>query len=322
MGVLPSSPRFDPTRDLPDLTGHVVIVTGGNTGIGYATVRHLARLGAKVYLAARSEEKAQTAIENLLAEGLSPGNGEVLWHHLDLSDPRAAKKSAEEFLSKETRLDVLVNNAAMLPAPYAKTRDGIQDMMMVNHISPFVFTQTLLPLLKQTEEQANADVRVVNLTSDSYKVLPARLQFKTVDDLNRDFAGSLLAPGFMQYAMSKLAGVLFTRELQRRLEEEGTQITVVAVSPGGVNSDNCRQLMVDSHFGLLAKLFFTTPDVGAHNSVFAAASSRIKEDPKLYKGAYLTPVGKVVLPSKQAQSAELAAELWNTTESILEAMGL
>ncbi|KAK7683130.1 hypothetical protein QCA50_013803 [Cerrena zonata] len=144
------SKRFNPAMDVPDLSGKVMIVTGGNAGIGLATVRHLARSGAKVYLGARNEEKAKAAIEKLKQEGLGPKNGEVIWLKLDLSDPKKAKEAALEFLEKEKKLDVLVNNAAMTLEPYTKTHYDIQDVMVINVLSPIVFTNTLLPLMKET----------------------------------------------------------------------------------------------------------------------------------------------------------------------------
>jgi len=104
---------FDPATDLVDLKGKVVIVTGGNRGIGYATVRFFARAGAKVYLAARNPQAALEAIQLLDSDGLGPGNGEILFLKLDQSDPRKAKAAAEEFLKRESRLDILVLNAAL-----------------------------------------------------------------------------------------------------------------------------------------------------------------------------------------------------------------
>lgn len=117
------SKSFNPTTDLPDLSGKVVLVTGGkyvanictwliihslcSAGIGYSTVKHLARHGAKVYMAARNQSKAEAAIAQLRAEGLGPGNGEVVWLELDLKDPLNAKRAAEEFMKREKRLDVL-----------------------------------------------------------------------------------------------------------------------------------------------------------------------------------------------------------------------
>ena len=102
-----TQPKFDPLSELSDLTGKVVIVTGGNGGIGYYTVQFLARKGAKVYMAARNEEKASLAIGKLKKEGLEPGNGEVLFMKLDLSDPKGTRSAAEKFVQQEKRLDVL-----------------------------------------------------------------------------------------------------------------------------------------------------------------------------------------------------------------------
>lgn len=112
MGIF-ASKNFNPDRDIPDLTGKTILVTGGNAGIGYATVKHLARKGAKVYMAARNKARAEAAIAKLKSEGLGPGNGEVIWLELDLGDPRNPKKAAQEFMDKEDRLDVLIHNAAV-----------------------------------------------------------------------------------------------------------------------------------------------------------------------------------------------------------------
>ncbi|THU77463.1 NAD(P)-binding protein [Dendrothele bispora CBS 962.96] len=116
MGPAPSK-SFTPLRDLPDIKGKVVLVTGSSSGIGFAALQHLVRLGAKVYMTARSEERAKSAIERLEKEGKEPGNGEVLWHELDLVDPRKAKASAEKFMEKEERLDILINNAGLFVEP-------------------------------------------------------------------------------------------------------------------------------------------------------------------------------------------------------------
>ena len=102
-----NSIKFDPLSDLPDLTGKVIIVTGGNGGIGYSTIQHLARKGAKVYMAARNESKATSAIEKLKSESFEPGNGEIVFMKINLSDPKQVKNAAERFVQMESRLDVL-----------------------------------------------------------------------------------------------------------------------------------------------------------------------------------------------------------------------
>ncbi|KAF8076822.1 hypothetical protein FPV67DRAFT_1406871 [Lyophyllum atratum] len=105
-GAVPSK-TFNPVRDLPTMKGKVVLVTGSSSGIGFATLQHLSRMGAKVYMATPNEERSKAALERVENEGREPGLGEVIWHELDLEDPRNAKASAERFMEKEKRLDVL-----------------------------------------------------------------------------------------------------------------------------------------------------------------------------------------------------------------------
>ncbi|KAL1939523.1 hypothetical protein VTO73DRAFT_9834 [Trametes versicolor] len=330
-GLLSSStPKFDPTKDLADLTGKVVIVTGGNSGIGYTTVQNLARHGAKVYIGARSEERAKAAIERLRAEGLEPGNGELEWLELDLSDPRKVKESAEAFLRKEDRLDILVNNAGVMRIPYKiDTTYGIQQNMLVNHVSPFVFTKTLLPLLSETAKKPESDVRIVVVSSGTISTMKGRnVHFRDINDINQKF-GNHMASDYHRYAYSKLANVLYAKQLQRRLDLEGIPITVLALHPGAINTEGVRKDPGASLpiLGPIVKLIITklltTPEEGAYTSSFAAASPIVKAEREKYKGAYLNPPGKIVTPpAPEAESKELAEELWATTETILQSFNL
>ncbi|KAI0635316.1 NAD-P-binding protein [Trametes polyzona] len=327
---LSSQPKFDPSRDLADLTGKVAIVTGGNSGIGLATVQHLARHGAKVYIGARSEERAKAAIERLRTEGLQPGNGELEWLDLDLSDPRKAKQSAEAFLAKEKRLDILVNNAGVMRIPYKIDGTyGLQEGILVNHVSPFVFTKTLLPLLTQTAKEPDSDVRIVMVSSKTITMLKGReLHFRDVNDLNEKFGNSMMSDMY-RYALTKLANVLFAKELQRRFDAEGVPITVLALHPGSVNTEGIKKDPSTKVpiFGSIVKFimdsFFVTAVEGAYTSAFAAASPVVKAEREKYKGAYLDPPGKLVPPpAPQAESKELAEQLWATTEAVLATFGL
>ncbi|THU95456.1 NAD(P)-binding protein [Dendrothele bispora CBS 962.96] len=104
---------FNPVKDLPDMKGKIVIVTGSSSGIGFASLQHFSRMGAKVYMAVPDEERTKQALERVEREGREPGLGEVIWHELDLKDPRTVKLSAQRFLEREERLDILINNAAL-----------------------------------------------------------------------------------------------------------------------------------------------------------------------------------------------------------------
>lgn len=311
--------------EIPDLRGRVFIVTGGSSGIGYATVQHLVRRGGRVYMAARNEEKARTAIDHLEPE---PGVGEVCFLKLDLSDPREARKAALEFISKERRLDVLINNAAMPRSPYSKTHEGIQDIMMVNHISPFVFTMSLLPLLEETAKHSQSDVRVVNVSSDGIMFLKRGIRFRNLDDFNDEHNGEF-APDLARYCRSKLANILFTMALQKRLDTRNVPILALALNPGlvctdGVLNDVRSQPPIISHiFTMVIRALWAAPSRGALTSIFAATAPVVRDQPQLYGGAYLQPPGKLGRPpNADARSLELAEELWDTTERLLRDIGV
>ncbi|KAH9897011.1 NAD-P-binding protein [Cubamyces lactineus] len=321
--------KFDPAKDLADLTGKVAIVTGGNSGIGYATVQHLVRHGAKVYIGARSEERARVAIERLRAEGLQPGNGELDWFQLDLNDPRKAKEAAEAFLAKERRLDILVNNAGIMRVPYRIDKTyGIQDNMLVNHVSPFVFTKNLLPLLVQTAKEPGSDVRVVMVSSGTIRMLKGReVHFRDINDFNQKFSG--IFAELNRYALSKLANALYAKQLQKKFDFEGALITVMALHPGAVNTEGfgkdptMQTPLVGPLMKSLLGWFFMSPSEGAYTSALAAASPVVKAERDRYKGAWLEPPGKLVAPpTTHAEDTELAEELWNTTETILQSFDL
>ncbi|KIK15904.1 hypothetical protein PISMIDRAFT_114291 [Pisolithus microcarpus 441] len=291
MGVSSSKTRFDPHNDLPDLTGRVILVTGGNRGLGYATVRHLVRKGAKVYLAARNGAKAEAAIARFKEEGLTPGNGEVVKLELDLCDPRNAKKAAQEFTNKEDRLDVLTEAVNVISSL----------------VSPFVLTRELLPTLKKTASQPDSDVRIVVVASTGHRLLFGKPRFRTIQELN-DECGYMLVPGFTRYCRSKLANVLYTSELDRRLSSSTvpyeSNIIAVSVHPGLVNTISHKpaiaRLRLDSFVDWLASFVSVTPDIGAYNSVYAAVVPVIRMERRKYEGGFMIPIGVPVTPGEGA----------------------
>ncbi|CCM02502.1 uncharacterized protein FIBRA_04604 [Fibroporia radiculosa] len=203
------SQSFDPISDLSDITGKVIVVTGSSGGIGYATIQHLARHGAKVYMAARNEDKAKAAISRLHSEGLGPGNGEVLFLKLDLSDPNDVRTAADEFMKDESRLDVLA-------------RDPQSDVRIINVSSYTDFKWVFLTQFYWWPPQ---------VSSSGISFLKRGIRFRDLDDFNDEHRGEL-APGLARYCRSKLANVLFTTELQKRLDAAGIPIVVMAVDPG------------------------------------------------------------------------------------------
>ncbi|KAF9559291.1 NAD(P)-binding protein [Agrocybe pediades] len=325
--------------ELLDLRGKVAIVTGGNSGIGYATVRVLARRGAKVYLAARSEERARAALAQLAEEQRNSKTdstvpyGHVEWLKLDLSDIRQTKAAAEEVIRKEKRLDILVNNAAIGNVPYTYTADGLLEIMVVNHISPFLFTLTLLPLLQQTAaSNPTADVRIVNLSSDAHTFAPHVSTFIGDEALNKHYEDTWLGH-FRTYGYTKLANILFTSELSRRLSSSSSSspnnsnITTLSVHPGNVSTPGSQQVTNTVPYlswltSRLSAWIGAKPKEGAYTSLFAAAHPEVKQKREKYDGVYLVPVGKIGKISENARDERLARELWETTERKMKELGV
>ncbi|TFK72484.1 NAD(P)-binding protein [Pluteus cervinus] len=282
------------SRDMNDLSGKVAIVTGSNTGLGYAILKGLARGGAKVYMAARNETKATSAIAALEADGIKPGS--VVWLKLELSDLDGVVKAAEEFMSKETRLDILINNAAV-------------------HFGHFVLVQTLLPLLIKTTKALEADVRIINVSSDAHHHVP-EVQFQTINDFKLEWKSGMSA-GIARYGHTKLANVLFTNELQRRFDEKDVPILVIALHPGLVFTF-AELLPLRVITEPIARLLVTSPDKASRTPLFAAASPIPREKLETYKANYLTPTCQFGKKSKQGADPELGKDLWELTEKVLK----
>src|SRR4051794_28777655 len=189
--------------DLPSFTGRTVIVTGANSGLGEVTARELARVGATVIVAVRNVEKGRAA-----AAGM---RGEVDVRTLDLQD----LSSVRAFASRVDGVDVLVNNAGIMAVPYAQTVDGFESQIGTNHLGHFALTNLLLP--KVTD-------RVVTVSSMMH--LLGKVSLKDLNWKSRPYSA------WLAYGQSKLANLLFTKELQRRLDAAGSAVKSLAAHPG------------------------------------------------------------------------------------------
>ncbi|EIM89871.1 NAD-P-binding protein [Stereum hirsutum FP-91666 SS1] len=320
MGFLFSKPKYDPSRDIPDLTGKVALVTGANTGVGFETALQLAKRGAKVYLGCRSETRAKDAIARM--RKTSPeldAEDKIVWLPLDLSVMRLAKKAGEELLSKETRLDILVNNAAWAMKDYELSEDGIEKAVAVNYLGHFVLAETVLPLMKSTAQLPGADVRIVSVASIVYDQAGSK-DFSSLEALNSIQGKPGKEDGWFsklwRYATSKFQIVLWVGELQRRLDAEGTHITVIALHPGAVNTDGLANGLPSWALRLVHP-FSATPLQGAFTSLFAATSEEVAAAREKYKGAFLVPYGKLLKLTKEATDPVLAKTLWETSEGVV-----
>ncbi|XP_061890438.1 retinol dehydrogenase 14-like isoform X1 [Entelurus aequoreus] len=245
------------------MRGKTVIVTGANSGIGKALAGELLKLQARVIMACRDRERAAEAARDI-QEQSGPGRGEVVVKELDLASLKSVRKFCQEIQEEEATIDVLVNNAGIYQCPYAKTEEGFEMQLGVNHLGHFLLTHLLLDLLKRS-----APSRIVVVSSKLYK--HGRVNF---EDLNseRDYDKAFC------YSQSKLANLLFTLELAQQLE--GTGVTVNALTPGIVRTGLGRHvhipLLARPLFSLASTLFFKSPLEGAQTPLYLACSSEVQ----------------------------------------------
>ncbi|KAJ5670623.1 uncharacterized protein N7477_005986 [Penicillium maclennaniae] len=307
-GLLGSS--FKPERDIASLDSKVVLVTGGNTGLGRETIIQLAKHNpARIYLAARTESKARDAIASIQSELSSPVD--IRFIPLDLASFKSIRAAADIFQSDSDRLDLLILNAGTMGNPPTKTEDGFEIQLGTNHVGHFLLNKLLLPTLQKTVAQLRAsgatpDVRVVTLSSAAHVMSPTT--FEGITSTPSLLAGST----WNRYGASKAANIFFAAELARRYPE----ILSVSVHPGAVNSDLYSHAKASGSFmkhtlTVAASFFFRTVHSGSLNTLWAAGTSR----DNLVNGAYYTPIGLRANGSDFVQDANVAYKLWEWTEA-------
>jgi len=238
---------------VPDQSGKTIFITGANTGIGYEAARALAGRGARVLLGCRSEEKAKGAIDRIRA---IHANADVAWIPLDLTDLESVEAAAR-IVREEPRLDVLVNNAGVMVPPKTLTKDGFELQLGVNHLGHFALTGHLLDLLSATRS-----ARVVSVSSLAH--LNGRIDF---DDPHA--ARSYHAR--KRYGTSKVANLLFTFELARRLAAHSLDVTALACHPGIADTELSRTFPAwFGMVGLIIRPLFNTAAEGALPTLLAA----------------------------------------------------
>ena len=292
------------TENIPELKGKVIIVTGGNSGLGYESVKAFAQIGAEVILTSRSIEKGEAAKTKI---GKVKGNISVL--QLDLMDFASIKSFAENFKKKYNRLDVLLNNAGIMTTPYFLTKDGLEAQNGTNHFGHFALTGQLFELIKNTPKS-----RVVNVSSMAHK--QGKMDFD-----NLLFDGGKGYSAMKSYGRSKLMNLLFAYELQRKFEDEGIDSISVAAHPGVSNTNLARFLEDKLIFKILKPLmspFFQEPDMGAMPGIRASV------DPNVKGGEYYGPNGLfemkgfpvLVQSNKASHNLEDAKKLWVVSEKL------
>ncbi|BCZ21079.1 SDR family NAD(P)-dependent oxidoreductase [Mycobacterium senriense] len=291
------------TADIPDQTGRVAVITGANTGLGYETALALADHGAHVVLAVRNLDKGKDAAARITAQ--SP-HADVALAELDLTSLASVRAAAEQLRSAHDRIDLLINNAGVMYTPKSNTKDGFELQFGTNHLGHFAFTGLLLDRLLPV-----AGSRIVTVSSVGHRIL-ADIHF---DDLQWERRYNRVAA----YGQAKLANLLFTYELQRRLAPHGTTIAVAA-HPGMSDTELMRNMPAPlvGAFERIAPLVAQKPAMGALPTLRAAT------DPAVLGGQYYGPDGlgqtrgypKIVGSSAKSHDVDRQRRLWAISEEL------
>jgi NAD(P)-dependent dehydrogenase (short-subunit alcohol dehydrogenase family) len=290
------------TADIPDQTGRVAVITGANTGLGYETALALAEHGAHVVLAVRNVDKGKDAAARITAA--SPG-ADVELQELDLTSLDSIRAAARQLRSDHERIDLLINNAGVMYTPKSNTKDGFELQFGTNHLGHFAFTGLLLDRLLPV-----AGSRVVTVSSIGHRIR-ADIHF---DDLQWERSYNRVSA----YGQAKLANLLFTYELQRRLAPHGTTIAVAA-HPGGSRTELTRNLPP-----LVAGVISVVEPLLQDAAMGALPTLRAAADPGVLGGQYFGPDGfaeqrgypKIVASSKKSHDVEGQRRLWAVSEEL------
>jgi len=280
------------------LDGKTVVITGANTGIGKVTAMDLSKRGAKVVMLCRNVEKAEEAAEEIR----KATEGEVVVHKLDLASLASVRECAEQLGNSLEKIDILINNAGIMACPEMRTTEGFEMQIGTNHFGHFLLTNLLLPQLKKAAPNA----RIVNVSSLAHT--RGQMQW---DDINWE---KTPYNAIQAYGQSKLANILFTKELARK--GEGSGVNAYALHPGVINTELGRHLK--DTFGpmvliwKLAMPFIKTPESGANTTIYCAVDESIAD----HNGRYYSDC-KEKQTAPQAENIEDAKKLWEVSEQLV-----
>ncbi len=295
------------TAQIPALTGKTIVVTGGNSGLGYECVKTFAQKGAEVIMASRSIKNGKEAKAKIIAGDPSC---KIVVMELDLMDLTSIKNFATAFKNHYSQLDVLMNNAGIMTTPYNKTKDGFESQIGTNHLGHFALTGLLLKILKLTPNS-----RIVTTSSMAHKQ-------GTMDFSNLLFDKGKGYTPIKSYSRSKLANLLFTYELQRRLNAHNINTIAVAAHPGVAQTNLARHIDGKWWFKLMLPLLKVMTHDSAHG---ALPQIRAAVDHNVKGGEYYGPNGLyemtgipvLVKSNKASHSLIDAIKLWEKSEELV-----
>lgn len=298
---------FSPDVEIPDLSGKVIIVTGGSSGLGKESVLQLAKHNAAaIYLTARTRARADAAIKEIEA-AVPAAKDRIKFLELDLGSFASIKKAADAFHSQSDRLDILMNNAGLMASPPGLTTDGYEVQFGSNYMGPALLTKLLLPALEKTAAQKDGDARIINLSSELFKQAPKQgillSQCKTpLEEIS----------GLARYGHSKLADYYHSRTLSQQYPA----IKVVAIHPGVVNTgllDDLRKRRpwIGALVALAGSIFLTDVHAGARAQLWASTTDRKNIRSGGFYNQKLNEYREAVLGDDKAASA---LEAWTEKE--------
>jgi NAD(P)-dependent dehydrogenase (short-subunit alcohol dehydrogenase family) len=284
------------SSDLQAMQGKIVLITGANSGIGKETARGLAKMGAAVVMACRNLTRAVPVCEAIKQES---GNAQIEVMQLDLTLLRSVREFSSQFQRKYQQLNVLINNAGVMCVGGGETEDGFNRVMATNYLGPFLLTNLLLPLLKQTKE-----ARIINVSSITH--LWGRIDLNDINFKRKYRFGG-------PYASSKLALIFFTQELSEQLQQ--TDITANALHPGIVATNIYRigpeGSWYQAGFRRMLSLVMISPQDGAQTSIYLASS----DDVRGVTGKYFYKLNPSFV-SPKCRNIQLQKGLWQLSEKL------
>lgn len=279
------------------MEGKTCLVTGATSGIGKEIALGLAKLGATIVLIGRNKDRCESTLQEIEARINRADENRICYFVADLSSQSSIRQLAKEYVDSHKRLDVLINNAGVFLAKRTTTVDGIEHTFAVNHLAPFLLTNLLIETIK-----ASSPSRIITTSSVAHR--GAQIDFGDIQFEKRPYNG------IKAYGQSKLANILFTKEMARRLERSG--VTVNCFHPGAVRTN----LVQDNpwYYTLIwtaAGPFFSSPEKGANTAIYLASSSSVEG----ITGGYFAK-RKQVKPSDEANNKVAAIRLWNISDKL------